>query len=75
MFLQQRVCSRAFQFRANDTASRFNRLGETQKKVIILLANDAAQRFKDLPSLTSFPSHHAFEQFSSQRQSEPDVGH
>jgi hypothetical protein len=40
------VCSRAFQFPTNDTASRFNRLGETQKKAIILLANEAAQRLK-----------------------------
>lgn len=52
--------------RTNDTASRFNRLGETQKKAIILLANEAAQRFKDLPSLTHSHLTIPFEQFSSQ---------
>jgi hypothetical protein len=47
-------------------ASRFNRLGETQKKVIILLANEAAQRFKDLPPLTRSHLALPFEQFDSQ---------
>ena len=68
MFLEQRarLQSSISVSRTNDTASRFNRLGETQKKVIILLANEAAQRFKDLPSLTQSHLTMPFEQFSSQ---------
>lgn len=68
MFLEQRarLQSSISVSRTNDTASRFNRLGETQKKVIILLANEAAQRFKDLPSLTHSHLIMPFEQFSSQ---------
>ena len=68
MFLEQRarLQSSISVSRTNDTASRFNRLGETQKKVIILLANEAAQRFKDLPSLTYSHLTMPFEQFSSQ---------
>ncbi|EOG6951222.1 hypothetical protein [Edwardsiella piscicida] len=68
MFLQQRARLRSSisVSRANDTASRFNRLGETQKKAIILLANEAAQRFKDLPALTHSHLTMPFEQFSTQ---------
>ena len=64
MFLEQRarLQSSILVSRTNDTASRFNRLGETQKKVII----EAAQRFKDLPSLTHSHLTMPFEQFSSQ---------
>lgn len=68
MFLEQlaRLQSSISVSRTNDTASRFNRLGETQKKAIILLANEAAQRFKDLPSLTHSHLTMPFEHFSSQ---------
>ena len=68
MFLEQRarLQSSISVSRTNNTASRFNRLGETQKKAIILLANEAAQRFKDLPSLTHSHLTMPFEQFSSQ---------
>lgn len=68
MFLEQRarLQSSISVSRTNDTASRFNRLGETQKKVLILLANEAAQRFKDLPPLTHSHLAMPFEQFSSQ---------
>lgn len=68
MFLEQRarLQSKISASRTNDTASRFNRLGETQKKTIILLANEAAQRFSDLPSLTHSHLSMPFEQFSSQ---------
>lgn len=68
MFLEQRarLQSSVSASRTSDMASRFNRLGETQKKVIILLANEAAQRFKDLPSLTRSHLVLPFEQFDSQ---------
>lgn len=68
MFLEQlaRLQSSITVSRTNDTASRFNRLGETQKKAIILLANEAAQRFKELPLLTHSHLTMPFEQFSSQ---------
>ena len=68
MFLEQRarLQSSISVSRTNDTASRFNRLGETQKKVLILLANEAAQRIKDLPPLTQSHITMPFEQFSSQ---------
>ncbi|MGP3146866.1 hypothetical protein [Serratia bockelmannii] len=68
MFLEQRarLQSSISVSRTNDTASRFNRLGETQKKAIILLANEAARQFKDLPSLTRSHLTMPFEQFSSQ---------
>ncbi|WP_447088875.1 hypothetical protein ACOTR2_10390 [Enterobacter asburiae] len=68
MFLEQRarLQSSISVSRTNDTASRFNRLGETQKKVLILLANEAAQRFKDFPPLTHSHLTMPFEQFSSQ---------
>lgn len=68
MFLEQRarLQSSISVSRTNDTARRFNRLGETQKKAIILLANEAAQRFKGLPSLTHSHLSMPFEQFSSQ---------
>lgn len=38
--------------RVNDTATRFNRLDETRKKVVFILANDAASRVAGLPQLT-----------------------
>lgn len=38
--------------RANDTAARFNRLDDTRKKVVFILANDAASRVAGLPQLT-----------------------
>lgn len=38
--------------RVNDTATRFNRLDETRKKVVFILANDAASRVVGLPQLT-----------------------
>lgn len=38
--------------RANDTAARFNRLDDTRKKVIFILANDAASRVAGLSQLT-----------------------
>ncbi|QHM72978.1 hypothetical protein [Mixta intestinalis] len=38
--------------RVNDTATRFNSLNETRKKVIFILANEAASRVAGLPQLT-----------------------
>ncbi|WP_279050068.1 hypothetical protein [Cedecea davisae] len=35
----------------NDTAARYNRLDETQRKVIFMLANAASPKFKGLPQL------------------------
>ncbi|WP_236721588.1 hypothetical protein [Edwardsiella piscicida] len=52
--------------RTSDTARRFDRLSEVQKKAIILLANEAAQRFKNLPPLTHSHLTMPFEQFSTQ---------
>lgn len=68
MFLAQRARLRecVLTTRANDTASRFNRLGDTQKKAIILLANEAAQQFKSMPLLTHAHLSMTFEQFNDQ---------
>ncbi|WP_435954081.1 hypothetical protein [Dryocola sp. BD626] len=68
MFLEQcaRLQSSISVSRTNDTASRFNRLGETQKKAIILLANEAARRFQGLPLLTHAHISMTFEQFNDQ---------
>ncbi|MFU0931421.1 hypothetical protein ACM26E_11520 [Kluyvera cryocrescens] len=38
--------------RANDTATRFDRLDETRKKVVFMLANEAASRVAGMPQLT-----------------------
>lgn len=38
--------------RANDTATRFDRLDETRKKVVFMLANEAASRVTGMPQLT-----------------------
>ncbi|WET40537.1 hypothetical protein [Citrobacter enshiensis] len=53
-FLEQRARLQASlnADRANDTATRFNRLDETRKKVVFILANDAASRVAGLPQLT-----------------------
>lgn len=68
MFLEQRarLQSSISVSRTNDTASRFNRLGETQKKAIILLANEAAQHFKSMSLLTHAHLSMTFEQFNKQ---------
>lgn len=54
MFLEQRARLQASlnADRVNDTATRFNRLDETRKKVVFILANDAASRVAGLPQLT-----------------------
>lgn len=54
MFLEQRarLQSSISVCRTNDTATRFNRLDETRKKVVFILANDAASRVAGLPQLT-----------------------
>lgn len=54
MFLEQRARLQASvnANRVNDTATRFNRLDETRKKVVFILANDAANRMAGLPQLT-----------------------
>ena len=54
--------------RANDTASRFNRLDETQRKVVFMLANAASQRFKALPQLTRNQLGNSIESFSEQER-------
>ncbi|EDT2832025.1 hypothetical protein S636_000722 [Salmonella enterica subsp. enterica] len=53
-FLEQRARLQASlnASRVNDTATRFNRLDETRKKVIFILANDAAGRVAGMPQLT-----------------------
>lgn len=53
-FLEQRARLQATvkASRVNDTAARFNRLDETRKKVVFILANDAASRVAGLPKLT-----------------------
>ncbi|NJC99686.1 hypothetical protein [Candidatus Erwinia dacicola] len=38
--------------RVNDTATRFNCLDDARKKVVFILANDAASRIAGLPQLT-----------------------
>lgn len=54
MFLEQRARLQASvnANRVSDTATRFNRLDETRKKVVFILANDAASRVAGLPQLT-----------------------
>lgn len=54
--------------RTNDTASRFNRLNETQQKVVFMLANAASLRFKELPQLTRNQLGNSFESFSEQER-------
>lgn len=53
-FLEQRARLQAsiHENRTSDTAARFDRLDETRKKVVFMLANDAACRVADLPQLT-----------------------
>lgn len=53
-FLEQRARLQAsiHASRTSDTAARFDRLGETQKKVVFMLANEAACRVAGLPQLT-----------------------
>lgn len=53
-FLEQRAIlqNRLTLTRANDTATRFDRLDETRKKVIFMLANEAASRVAGMPLLT-----------------------
>jgi hypothetical protein len=53
-FLEQRARLQASvnANRMNNTASRFNRLDETHKKVVFILANDAVSRVPGLPQLT-----------------------
>lgn len=53
-FLEQRARLQASlnTNRVNDTATRFNRLDEIRKKVVFILANDAASRVAGLPQLT-----------------------
>ena len=53
-FLKQRARLQASlkAARVNDTATRFNRLDETRRKVVFMLANDAASRVAGLPQLT-----------------------
>ncbi|EAP0275720.1 hypothetical protein DMV52_07605 [Salmonella enterica] len=53
-FLEQRARLQASlnASRVSDTATRFNRLDETRKKVIFILANDAAGRVAGMPQLT-----------------------
>lgn len=69
-FLAQRARLRASvaTIRNNDMASRFNRLDETQKKVIFMLANEASLRFKELPQLTRNQLEVSFESFSEQEK-------
>jgi hypothetical protein len=69
-FLAQRARLRQslFATRTNDTASRFNRLDETQRKVIFMLANAAAKRFNGVAQLTRNQLPQSFEVFSSQEQ-------
>ncbi|MBS3046801.1 hypothetical protein [Enterobacter mori] len=54
-FLEQRARLQASlnAARVNDTATRFNRLNEACKKVIFILANDAAKYIDGLPKLTA----------------------
>lgn len=53
-FLEQRARLQAsiHASRISDTAARFDRLDETRKKVVFMLANDAASRVAGLPQLT-----------------------
>lgn len=54
--------------RVNDTAARFNRLDETRKKVIFILANDAARRAPGMPQLTRQHLDLTYENLSEQEQ-------
>lgn len=52
----------------NDTATRFNRLDEARKKVVFILANDAASRLPNMPRLTRHHLDLAFEVLSEAEQ-------
>ncbi|TNL00446.1 hypothetical protein CYD30_28935 [Kosakonia cowanii] len=54
MFLEQcaRLRSALSVSRTCDTADRYNRLGEDQRKVLFILANEASVWFQGLPKLT-----------------------
>lgn len=54
--------------RANNTANRFNALGETQRKVLFMLANEISGRFPGLPQLTRSHLAHDFESLTDQEQ-------
>lgn len=58
--------------RLSDTARRFDALDETQKKVIIMLANDAAA--SQLPVLTRAHLEMSFEKFTPKEQATALLG-
>ena len=60
--------------RANDTAARFNRLDDTRKKVVFILANDAASRVAGLPQLTRSHLNTTFENLSEAEQTSLMMG-
>lgn len=70
MFLEQRAKLKASlaTTRTNDTAKRFNRLDETQKKVVFILANAASTLFHGMPKLTRNLLDVSFENLSEQEQ-------
>lgn len=52
----------------NDTAARYNRLAETQRKVIFMLANAESPKFKELPMLSRTQLAARFESLSEPEQ-------
>ncbi|HHR3256068.1 hypothetical protein [Klebsiella aerogenes] len=75
-FLKQRARLQASlnAARVNDTATRFNRLDETRRKVVFILANDAASRVAGLPQLTRHHLNLAYEDLSEAEQTSLMMG-
>jgi len=70
MFLEQRarLQSHLLISRTSDTASRYNQLGENQRKVIFILANDAARQLPGLSQLTRERLRVDFDELSHQER-------
>ncbi|MDM2775669.1 hypothetical protein OGY18_00580 [Citrobacter sp. Cpo142] len=69
-FLEQRarLQSNLSASRTNDTARRFNQLDEARKKVIFILANDAARYIYGMPKLTAQHLERTYENLTEKEQ-------
>lgn len=69
-FLEQRarLQSSLSASRTNDTARRFNQLDEARKKVIFILANDAARYIYGMPKLTTQHLDRTYENLTEKEQ-------
>lgn len=76
MFLKQRARLQATvkASRINDTATRFNRLDETRRKVVFILANDAASRMAGMRQLTRSHLNLNYEDLSEAEQNSLMMG-